>query len=34
MTSLLSLTGIAKTFDNGVKALGPVDLEVQQHEFL
>jgi NitT/TauT family transport system ATP-binding protein len=34
MTSLLSLSGITKTFDNGVKALGPLDLEVQQHEFL
>jgi ABC-type nitrate/sulfonate/bicarbonate transport system ATPase subunit len=34
MTSFLSLTGIAKTFDTGVKALGPVDLNVQSHEFL
>jgi NitT/TauT family transport system ATP-binding protein len=31
---LLALRGIAKTFDNGVKALGPVDLDVQPHEFL
>ena len=34
MSSLLSLAGIAKNFDNGVNALGPVDLDVQQHEFL
>ena len=34
MTSLLSLTDITKTFDNGFKALGPIDLDVLPHEFL
>lgn len=34
MTALLALRGVAKTFDNGVKALGPVGFDVRQHEFL
>ena len=34
MTLLVSLRGISKTFDNGVAALGPIDLDVHEQEFL
>jgi NitT/TauT family transport system ATP-binding protein len=32
--ALLSLRGVTKTFDNGLAALGPIDLAVSQHEFV
>jgi NitT/TauT family transport system ATP-binding protein len=31
---IASLTGVTKTFANGVKALGPVDFDVREGEFL
>ena len=34
MSELLRLTGIAKTFDSGTEALGPVDLAVRDGEFV
>jgi NitT/TauT family transport system ATP-binding protein len=34
MTSLLSLRSVAKTFDNGVAALGNLTLDIQTHEFV
>ncbi len=34
MTALLSLSGIAKTFDNGVAAIGRLDLELAEREFV
>jgi NitT/TauT family transport system ATP-binding protein len=34
MTTLLSLTGIAKTFDNGVEAVALLDLDVAAREFV
>ncbi|HWA03874.1 MAG TPA: ABC transporter ATP-binding protein [Rhizomicrobium sp.] len=34
MTTLLSLSGIAKRFDNGVEAIARMDLDVAQGEFL
>jgi NitT/TauT family transport system ATP-binding protein len=34
VTTLLALRGTAKTFDNSVRALGPIDLEVGAHEFV
>src|SRR3954470_5519081 len=30
----VSLRGVTKTFDNGVRALGPIDLDVRQGEFV
>ena len=29
-----SLRGVTKTYDNGVKALGPIDLDVRRGEFV
>jgi NitT/TauT family transport system ATP-binding protein len=34
MTSLLSLSGVSKTFENGTEAFGPLDLDIRQHEFV
>jgi NitT/TauT family transport system ATP-binding protein len=34
MTTLLSLSGIAKTFDNGVEAIARLDLDVAGREFV
>jgi NitT/TauT family transport system ATP-binding protein len=34
MTTLLSLTGISKRFDNGVEAIARMDLDVAQGEFV
>ena len=34
MTTLLSLSGIAKTFDNGVEAIALLDLDVAEREFV
>jgi NitT/TauT family transport system ATP-binding protein len=34
MSALLSLTGVSKTFDNGVQAFGPIDLAVREGEFV
>ena len=34
MASLLTLSSVSKTFDNGVAALGPVDLRVDDGEFV
>jgi NitT/TauT family transport system ATP-binding protein len=34
MSGLLALTGAAKAFDNGVQAFGPLDLAVEDGEFL
>jgi NitT/TauT family transport system ATP-binding protein len=34
MSAALSLSGVRKTFDNGVQAFGPLDLEVEDREFV
>ncbi len=34
MTTLLSLSGISKTFDNGVEAIARLDLDVAEREFV
>src|SRR5215831_19629632 len=34
MTTLLSLSGITKTFDNGVEAIALLDLDVAEREFV
>lgn len=34
MAPLLSLTGTAKSFDDGTKALGPIDLSIGEGEFV
>jgi len=34
MAALLTLTGVSKTFDNGTKAFGPLDLAVRDGEFV
>src|SRR6185503_11336982 len=34
MTTLLSLSGISKTFDNGVEAIALLDLDVAEREFV
>ena len=34
MTTLLSLSGISKTFDNGVEAISLLDLDVAEREFV
>ncbi len=34
MTPLLSLKAVAKTFDNGVKAVGPLNLDIREREFV
>src|ERR1700760_424923 len=34
MTTLLSLSGISKTFDNGVEAIALLDLNVAEREFV
>jgi NitT/TauT family transport system ATP-binding protein len=34
VSAIVSLNGVEKTFANGVKALGPLDLEVRAGEFL
>ncbi len=34
MTTLVSLTNVSKTFDNGTQAFGPLDLAVGAHEFV
>jgi NitT/TauT family transport system ATP-binding protein len=33
MTALVSLSRVSKTFDNGMQAFGPIDLEVRAGEF-
>ncbi len=34
MTALLTLSGVSKTFDNGLHAFGPIDLAVDEGEFV
>jgi NitT/TauT family transport system ATP-binding protein len=34
MTALLSLSRVSKTFENGTKAFGPIDLNVREGEFV
>jgi len=34
MATLVSLSHVSKTFDNGTQAFGPLDLAVGQHEFV
>ncbi len=34
MTTLLSLSRVTKTFDNGTEAFGPIDLDVGEREFV
>src|SRR5215471_18855288 len=34
MTTIAALSGVEKTFANGVKALGPLDFEVHEGEFV
>jgi NitT/TauT family transport system ATP-binding protein len=34
MTTLVSLSRVSKTFDNGTQAFGPIDLAVGSHEFV
>jgi NitT/TauT family transport system ATP-binding protein len=34
MTSLLSLSRVSKTFENGTEAFGPIDLDVREGEFV
>jgi len=34
MTALVALSGVSKSFDNGVEAFGPVDLQIGSGEFV
>jgi NitT/TauT family transport system ATP-binding protein len=34
MTALLTLSGVSKSFDNGLHAFGPIDLAVEDREFV
>ena len=34
MATLVSLSGVSKTFENGTQAFGPLDLAVGAHEFV
>ena len=34
MTAIAALSGVEKTFANGVKGLGPLDLELEEGEFV